>query len=456
VSGGGYSLQLVVGLVVLAAVIAYLGDYLGWRLGRRRISLLGLRPRQTARLITVVAGVLITGVTVAVTAALLPEVRAALFQVAYLRQQAATLESQNRTLAEAVKAAQADFQAAEAQLESARKETESAKAQRAEAVRSAEQARAVLARANRELKDRQARLRATEDKLRRTEAGYQQAKEDLKQAQQHLAQARGDVEGAKEEVKRAVATVSSYEEELARLRVDTQRYRDEVDRLLVTIRDVSAVLEAIGSGEVIYMVGEELARAVIAKGLSGEQIRAQLAPLLRQAEQAALERGAARAQGGEVLVPFVPGMQSPSFEPVLAALAAEIRRSGDETVAQVYAKANAWRGGQVIVDLRAFRNRLILRAGEVIAQRTLDPAASAQALAEGAVRLLEEARAKVRDLGLMPGPKGEFIEMPLERILAALLLVRQEKGPVLLSLEATGDTWTGDRLQAEFKVRAGG
>lgn len=448
VTAGGYSLQLVVGLVVLAGVIAYLGDYLGWRLGRRRISILGLRPRRAARLVSVLAGILITAVTVGVSAALIPEVRIALFRVRNLRQETQQLQQRNRVLTEAIEAAQAE-------LESARQQAETATKERAVAASQVEEARAVLGRANQQLQERQARLRAAEEKLRQTQAGYERAKEDLKRAEQRLAEAHGDVEQAREEVARARATVTTYEGELGRLNVDTQRLRSERDALLATIGQVSAVLRAIGEGEVIYVVGEEMARTVIEKGLSGEQIRTRLAELLRRAQETALQRGAAQGSDGAVLLPFVPGLPSPSFEPVLAALAAEIRRSGDETVVQVYAKVNAWRGGQVIADLRAFRNRLLLHAGEVIAERRVDPAAEPRALAEEAVRLLEQGRAKVRDLGLMPGPKGEFIEMPLERILEALLQVRQETATAVLALQASTDTWTGDRLQAEFKVRRG-
>jgi len=444
----GYSLQLVLGLVILAAVIAYLGDYLGWRLGRRRISILGLRPRRAARLMSVLAGILITALTVAVSAAFIPEVKIALFRVRTLREETRQLQQRNRALTEAINKAQVD-------LESARNQAATASAQRTAALSQAEQARAVLARANTQLKERQARLRAAEEKLKQTQTGYERAKQDLRRAEERLAQARGDIEQAKEEVGRARATVTAYEAELGRLNVDTQRLRTEVDTLLATISQVSAVLRAIGEGEVIYTVGEELARTVVSKGLNREQIRVRLAELLRRAEEAALQRGADRGSDGAVLLPFVPGLPSPSFEPVLGALAAEIRRSGDETVVQVYAKVNAWRGGQVIVDLRAFRNRLLLRAGEVIAQRTLDPSAEPRALAEEAVRLLEDGRANVRDLGLMPGPKGEFIEMPLERILDALLRIKQESGSAVLALEAASDTWTGDRLQAELRVRPG-
>ncbi|NLB83109.1 MAG: DUF3084 domain-containing protein, partial [Synergistaceae bacterium] len=37
--------RLILTLIVVSAVLAYLGDVLGMKIGKKRISLLGLRPR---------------------------------------------------------------------------------------------------------------------------------------------------------------------------------------------------------------------------------------------------------------------------------------------------------------------------------------------------------------------------------------------------------------------------
>ncbi|NLG94581.1 MAG: DUF3084 domain-containing protein, partial [Acetomicrobium flavidum] len=60
--------ELVVSLVVISALVAYIGDILGMKLGKRRISLFGMRPKYTSRFITVVTGILITLVTLFVMA----------------------------------------------------------------------------------------------------------------------------------------------------------------------------------------------------------------------------------------------------------------------------------------------------------------------------------------------------------------------------------------------------
>src|SRR5690554_6717853 len=59
---------LVLGLVVLAGVIAFAGDRLGTYVGRRRLSLFGTRPKRTGQIVGVLAGILIMLTTLGVLA----------------------------------------------------------------------------------------------------------------------------------------------------------------------------------------------------------------------------------------------------------------------------------------------------------------------------------------------------------------------------------------------------
>ncbi|MDQ2732874.1 MAG: DUF3084 domain-containing protein [Armatimonadota bacterium] len=71
---------LIVTIVVMSSFIAYLGDYLGRRLGKRRLTLFGMRPKHTAILITVVTGMLIASATLGAMMVVSRDVRRALLQ----------------------------------------------------------------------------------------------------------------------------------------------------------------------------------------------------------------------------------------------------------------------------------------------------------------------------------------------------------------------------------------
>ncbi|NIO64040.1 MAG: DUF3084 domain-containing protein, partial [Gammaproteobacteria bacterium] len=63
----GFSgILLIVALVLVSGLIAYIGDIVGRRMGRKRLSLFGMRPRHTAIAVSVAAGMLITVITLLV------------------------------------------------------------------------------------------------------------------------------------------------------------------------------------------------------------------------------------------------------------------------------------------------------------------------------------------------------------------------------------------------------
>ena len=47
-------------LILVSGLVAFVGNQVGRSIGRRRLAVLGLRPRYTAQLVTVLTGMLIT------------------------------------------------------------------------------------------------------------------------------------------------------------------------------------------------------------------------------------------------------------------------------------------------------------------------------------------------------------------------------------------------------------
>jgi len=66
-------------MIVVSGLIAYVGDLIGRRMGRKRLSLFGLRPKHTAIVISIVAGAIIAAITLTATFIVSREVRELLF-----------------------------------------------------------------------------------------------------------------------------------------------------------------------------------------------------------------------------------------------------------------------------------------------------------------------------------------------------------------------------------------
>ena len=90
---------LTIGTIVLVAgAIAYIGDRVGHVVGRRRMTLFGLRPRYTSTIFAVGFGMLIALLVIAVVSLVSQEARQALFSINRLNEQINTLTAERDAL----------------------------------------------------------------------------------------------------------------------------------------------------------------------------------------------------------------------------------------------------------------------------------------------------------------------------------------------------------------------
>ena len=58
--------KILIIIALMGGLIAYMGDKLGTKVGKRRMSLFGLRPKHTSIIVTIVTGLLVAAATVGV------------------------------------------------------------------------------------------------------------------------------------------------------------------------------------------------------------------------------------------------------------------------------------------------------------------------------------------------------------------------------------------------------
>ena len=86
--------------IVISGVIAYLGDALGTLVGKKRLSLFGMRPRFTALFVAISTGIIITLSTFGIGMMLSDDVRLALFSIEKLKKAIDTLQAESAALSE--------------------------------------------------------------------------------------------------------------------------------------------------------------------------------------------------------------------------------------------------------------------------------------------------------------------------------------------------------------------
>lgn len=185
---------LILALLVLGGVLSTLGDRLGSRVGKARLSLLGLRPRRTAVLITVLTGSLISAISLGLMVLVSERLRVGLFELdqleARLRSDRAALAAGKAELARAEasrRQVQQRFQAAQQRAATLRRELEPLQRQR-------DRLQAERDRLSREVRSRDGEIRRTEAELARVRSRINAGAQELKELESNLiALRRGDV-----------------------------------------------------------------------------------------------------------------------------------------------------------------------------------------------------------------------------------------------------------------------
>ena len=232
-------------LAVMGGLIAYLGDKIGSKVGKRKIKLMGLRPKYTSILVTIMTGISIAVVTLGVMSVLSENARVALFGMNKLRQQQHVLEEQrDRLLAEADKLA-----------------------------REMQEKNDLLADNELKLASQEEQLDGVNDRLRLTLLDLEQVQAARDDASAQL----GIVQTAFNQVHADLATAQGEIEELEHTKAGltkTVAALDERNRLLnesmLTVRE----------GTVLFRVGEVLSSSVLTAGQSQDETRSQLSGIM--------------------------------------------------------------------------------------------------------------------------------------------------------------------------------
>ena len=185
---------LIVSLLVLGGVLSTLGDRLGSRVGKARLSLFNLRPRDTAVVITVLTGSLISAVSLGLMLLVSQQLRVGLFELdqiqARLQASRAALARSQRELAQAEagrRQSQRLLKEAQQRSLALRRELAPLQAQRTQLL-------AERDRLSREVQSRDADIRRNKAELAQVQRRIDASARELRQLENNLiALRRGDV-----------------------------------------------------------------------------------------------------------------------------------------------------------------------------------------------------------------------------------------------------------------------
>ncbi len=476
-----YTVYLFAILAVVGGIIAWLGDVLGARLGKRRNTVFGLRPRQSARLIAVLVGALLPlgGLLVATVGS------------QYARQAVFEMDS----LLSSIDDLRADVDKFRGLADEARQA-----ATRAE--KDAAQSRAALVGAEEEV----ASLTTVQASLHEQVSGLEGQQASLEglvaQSEQAVAQARGDLDGARADLDKSRDDLSVLEEERGRL---TNENKTATDRLGQIEREIASAARAVIEAEdevagreralqalqdefadaqakldelrerdrlitgerAVFELGDELMRVVLDANETQAQMESELFELLHLASGIAQRRGVpvgpnSRAVTVVAPVPRQSAGDGPLPESVIVRhVASELRVGGPEqwvVVVRTFRRLFPDDETQLEVQFKAAPNERVFEKGEVIAELHIEANAAPADIFKTiyhAVTDPDESLVRVMAIArhMLPHPKtGRYGSADLDDMFAAVDEIRAGDGVVTVRITAARDTYTVGPLSIAIEV----
>jgi uncharacterized protein (DUF3084 family) len=326
---------LVLMLLVLGGVLSTLGDRLGSRVGKARLSLFNLRPRDTAVVITVLTGSLISAISLGLMLLVSERLRTGLFELDQLEERLQQSRQQVAGSRSQLASSRAQLQASQRDLRASKTALQTSKADVARAQQGQQRVQQELA---------QAEQRATA--LRQELAPLQRERSRLQAERERLS---GEVSRRDGEIRRTEAELAQLEEKIA----SSSRELEGLEANLIALR----------RGDVVLTSGQPLATAKV-KIERPSQAQEVITALLQQANLNAFRR-------------VLPG--EPPTRQILLVPTSDIKKlegllsQPGNWVVSIRSAANVLRGEKQVLafpDLRP--NRRVARKGEVLASTTLE------------------------------------------------------------------------------------
>ncbi|MGI6567510.1 MAG: DUF3084 domain-containing protein [Firmicutes bacterium] len=446
-----YGVTLIAVLGLVGGIIAYIGDRIGMKVGRSRLSLFGLRPKHTSVIVTICTGVIIAGASIAALTIASQDVRTALFHMKEIKEALANSEA----LYQSTKAQldEVELQLIEQEKQAAELTVQIQEKTRMYADLDEQLQTVVLQRdaAQQELNDARSALEGITERYEATKLQYDQALSDLERAKSELNTTRTQLQEAvtqlareeqrydnmKQINERLDARIRELQETEERMReqmaVLSEEYESYIRRQEGIIMEATRRLQEIQQGDFAFQSGEILLATIIDGGMSQDQVRSELLTFLRQVDRLALERGAS-IEGRSSAVKV---QSEEHFNQVVEALALQ----SEKFVVRAVSISNTLVGDPVIVRLVHFPNQLIYRKGDVVSSTVVTTKLPAE-IEAALLELLQDVSAAGIEQGMITKADGSVGDVSVDDFLNAMAEVRRLRGPVVVNAVADINIWT--------------
>lgn len=343
-----FNWQLIIIVVAISAFVSYVGDILGMKIGKKRISLFGLRPKYTSTVITLFTGMGVAVLTLIFAAWTSDSIQGALFRAKYLQR-----EIQQRT--ESLHDMQEQLNAKEFELDDMHIQVFNVES---------------------ELDAKEKALLAASDDLRQAALQVREVERESQELGKEKARLSEQLDGLK-------AEKASMEKAVASLRAET----DQLKKGLAEMKE----------GRVVAFQGELLAQTSIENNASRANIDNALTRLIQAAQEAlVLRRQNAQNVEGSPRVVIDADMRKKVVSSLLSAKGRKVLR--------LTASSNIVQGQAVTGVVTVFDSKLVFPKDTVLMREAIKRDLQPEAAADVLYTMLRNINRKAVSQGVLPDP----------------------------------------------------
>ncbi|MEO6906810.1 MAG: DUF3084 domain-containing protein [Abditibacteriaceae bacterium] len=494
---------LLIVLVIATSFIAYWSDNLGKKLGKKRISLFGIRPKQTATLISIFSSVGIMLLTVGVLLATFSNLRNALLRYDSARRTAIELRQKNNELVKSNGGLLNQQRTLNKQLSELKQASAKAVKQRLAAMRQLAKIRADLKQASKAEQRAQQGEKAAKAKANSAQQRYAQVVLKLQDAQhkvessqillaqtldklqstnKSLAKANNDFKATRLQLTKASAQLQVSQKSLASVQrnfelVDQQvkttldQYRDaarNVEKLkqrsddLETqlkvqqqqLTELTFVAKQVATGNVEVAYGTVFAQTLIPSKTNPAITKAQLQALLKTGQNAVQGKYTLTLEPQQVYVDQQKTVLR--GDQIIDYLSRQVSIS-DVTVSARLIAARDHAIGEQEISTRFILVpvRTIFQKNDVVEESQIDATSGDARIFNQLLSLVNQGEAKARDKGSLPITTQDspfYAAGTNERIFEALRQIQTHTGTVDVKMITSQNITTIDPMQVQFVV----
>lgn len=382
-------------LIVMGGIIAFLGDRIGSKVGKKRMTLFGLRPKYTSVIVTIISGVLISFSTVAVMAVVNENVRVALFGLS-------KLQAQMNDLNQEIKVKNRELEKGKSQLEARNKEYEDVTKKSEETSRELDRVESQRIYMERE-------LTSVQDAYDEAQAGVEQSAQEIR-----------DLEKTKEELNSNITVLNQEKKTL-------------LDNIY-----------ALRGGQVVMQAGQVLTSVTVDEKMTKDQSVKVLESVLNDINNMLKQQMNITDDN----VNLIRVSQSDFDEAVQQLTGAKHKK-----LVRIVAAQNLIRGERLIVDFDIHDNLLIFNKGEVVYKGNLDAYSNIRNYELQVLRFLKDLNHYAQTKGVLPDPiTGNVGVLEGQELIDVIQKVKEYGGQCELTVTARRDIYSQGPLVIDVRV----